>query len=54
MAQKQAQQTIRCPHCNGTMAATQTPTAFSAEEHEALMAVPAATVNAAAVWNYTR
>lgn len=32
----------------------QTPTAFSAEEHEALMAVPAATVNAAAVWNYTR
>lgn len=24
MTQKQAQQTIRCPHCNGTMAATQT------------------------------
>lgn len=37
-----------------TIVTQSTGSGLSAEEHEALMAVPAATVNAAAVWNYTR
>ena len=37
-----------------TIVTQSTGSGLSAEEHDALMAVPAATVNAAAVWGYER